>query len=187
MKNLFLVAFSFISLMSLFGFLLPPNTLFDFTVKNIDEQEVSLSKYKGKVILVVNTASKCGLTPQYEDLQKLYVTYQNQGLEILAFPSNDFLRQEPAGNSKIKEFCASTYKVTFPLFAKTSVKGKNISPVFKYLTKKSENGLKDFPVSWNFQKFLLDRNGNLIEVFSPRTKVSEPEVIAAIEKLLING
>ena len=184
MKNLILAVIAFVSLMFLFGFLLPPKNIYEFTVNDIDEKEVSLSKYKGKVLLIVNTASKCGLTPQYEDLEKLYLLYQNQGLEILAFPSNDFLQQEPNGNDKIKEFCKSNYNVTFPLFAKIHVKGKKIAPLFNFLTKKSENGLKNAAVGWNFQKFLINRKGQLVEVFSPTTKVGEKTVTNAIEKLL---
>lgn len=176
-----LAAFSF---MLFSAFLLPPKSIFDFSAKDIDEKEVSLSQYKGKVLLIVNTASECGLTPQYEDLQKLYDTYKAQGLEILAFPSNDFLRQEPGNNQKIKEFCSSKYNISFPLFAKVAVKGKNMHPIYKFLTKKSENGLKDAPVSWNFQKFLLNREGKLVEVFNPRSKVSDKDVIKAVEKLL---
>lgn len=168
------------------AFLLPPKSIFSLSAENIDGQKVALSQYEGKVLLIVNTASECGLTPQYEDLQKLYETYQAQGLEILAFPSNDFLKQEPANNQQIKAFCASKFKVTFPLFAKIAVKGKNIAPVYQFLTKKSENGLKDAAVSWNFQKFLLNSKGELVEVFSPRTKVSSPELIKAVEKLLKN-
>jgi len=151
-----LAAFSF---MLFSAFLLPPKSIFDFSAKDIDEKEVSLSKYKGKVILVVNTASECGLTPQYEDLQKLYETYQSQGLEILAFPSNDFLKQEPGNNKKIKEFCSSKYNITFPLFAKIDVKGKNMHPIYKFLTKKSRKWAKRCARKLEFPKILAQSRG----------------------------
>lgn len=166
------------------AFLLPPKNIYDFTMQDIDGNDVKLSNYKGKVLLVVNVASKCGLTPQYKDLQALYEKYKGQGLEILAFPANNFLGQEPGNNAKIKEFCSSTYSVTFPMFSKISVKGKDIHPLYKYLTSKKENGTVDAPVTWNFQKFLLDKNGNVITSFAPKHKVTEADFIQALEKAL---
>lgn len=162
----------------------PPSSVHDFTVNNIDDQPVALSKYKGKVLLIVNTASKCGLTPQYEELQKVYDQYKDQGLVILGFPANNFLRQEPGSNSSIKEFCTSRFQVTFPLFSKISVKGKRIHPLYQYLTSKAENGKIDAPVSWNFQKFLIDKDGQVIQSFAPSKKVTDKAILRAIEKQL---
>lgn len=162
----------------------PKKIVHDFTVKNIDEKPVSLSEYKGKVLLIVNVASNCGLTPQYEDLQALYEKYKDKGLVILGFPANNFMGQEPGKNAAIKEFCTSKFKVTFPMFAKISVKGKDIAPLYKYLTTKAENGKIDAPVAWNFQKFLVDKDGYVVQSISPSQKVSEEDVIKAIEKLL---
>jgi glutathione peroxidase len=158
----------------------------DFKVKDIEGNEVKLSDYEGKVLLIVNVASKCGLTPQYEDLQELYEMYEGKGLEILGFPANNFMGQEPGTNSEIKSFCTNKYKVTFDMFSKISVKGKDIHPLYEYLTKKENNGKIDAPVKWNFQKFLIDRNGEIICSFSPRDKVSDAEVLKTIEKALKN-
>lgn len=177
-----------ISLLGLFGmsFLLPPAKFYDFKMLDIDGKEKALSDYKGKVVLVVNVASKCGLTPQSKELQALYETYQSKGLEILAFPANNFLGQEPGSNKDIKAFCSEKYSVTFPIFSKISVKGKDIHPLYKYLTSKKENGVLDAPVSWNFQKFLINKEGKLVQSFSPRTNVTEQEFTQALDKLLSN-
>ena len=161
-----------------------PKTVYDFNVQTVDGEATTLRPYKGKVLLIVNVASKCGLTPQYADLQALYDKYKDRGLEILAFPANNFLAQEPGSNSEIKQFCQSNYQVNFPIFAKISVKGKDMHPLYRYLTKKSENGRLDAPVTWNFQKFLINRQGEVLESFSPRTKVTEASVLAAIEQAL---
>lgn len=162
----------------------PKKSVHDFTVKDIDEKSVALSEYKGKVLLIVNVASNCGLTPQYEDLQALYEKYKDKGLVILGFPANNFMGQEPGKNAAIKEFCTSKFKVTFPMFSKISVKGKDIAPLYQYLTTKKENGKVDAPVAWNFQKFLVDKDGYVVQSISPGQKVSEEEVVKAIEKLL---
>nr|WP_264793585.1 glutathione peroxidase [Aureispira anguillae] len=162
----------------------PPTSVYDFTMNDIDDSPVQLSKYKGKVLLIVNTASKCGLTPQYESLQATYEKYQDQGLVILGFPANNFMGQEPAKNSKIKEFCTRKFKVTFPMFSKISVKGKNMHPFYQYLTSKKQNGKVEAPVTWNFQKFLVDKNGKVIQSFAPNQKVTDANVIRAIEKQL---
>jgi glutathione peroxidase len=136
-------------------------TFYDFTVTTIDGQEFPLSQLKGKKVLVVNTASKCGYTPQYEDLEKLFEKYGGDKFTIIGFPANNFMHQEPGTNAEIKQFCTSNYGVTFPMMSKISVKGDDIAPLYSWLTKKEENGLMDAPVKWNFQKFMIDENGNL--------------------------
>lgn len=161
-----------------------PESVHDFTMDNIDGEPVALSSYQGKVLLIVNTASKCGLTPQYKDLQRLYEQYQGQGLEILGFPANNFMLQEPGTNVKIKQFCKDKYNVTFPMFSKISVKGNEMHPLYTYLTSKEQNGVLDAPVAWNFQKFLVDRQGKVITSFSPRDKVSDAKVMRIIKRAL---
>jgi len=136
----------------------------DFTIETLDGKEYDLSQLKGKKVLVVNTASKCGFTPQYADLQKLYEQYGGDDFEIIGFPANNFLRQEPGTNAEIKEFCSMNYGVTFPMMAKISVKGKDMHPVYKWLTSKQENGVLDSSVKWNFQKYLIDEDGKLVDV-----------------------
>ena len=162
----------------------PVNSVFDFKVKDIDDKDVSLSDYKGKVLLVVNVASLCGNTPQYADLEAMYEKYKDKGLVVMGFPSNDFMGQEPEGNKEIKQFCTSKYAVKFPMFSKIDVKGKNIAPLYSYLTQKSENGVVDAKVTWNFQKFLVGKDGRVIASFDPHKKVTEADVIAAVEKAL---
>ncbi len=139
-------------------------TFHDFTVKTIDGEDFKLSELKGKKVLVVNTASKCGYTPQYEDLQKLYETYGGDKFTIIGFPANNFMKQEPGTNEEIKEFCTSRYSVTFPMMSKISVKGDDIDPLYKWLTDKVENGVMDAPVKWNFQKFMIDESGKLVDM-----------------------
>lgn len=163
---------------------LPTKTVYDFTVKDIDGKKVSLDTYKGKVLLFVNVASLCGNTPQYKDIQALYTKYKDKGLVVLGFPANNFMGQEPGDDKEIKQFCTREYAVTFPMFSKISVKGKDIAPLYTYLTQKAENGVIDAPVTWNFQKFLVGKDGKVITSFSPRTLVSEAEVVAAVEKAL---
>lgn len=152
-------------------------TIYDFTMQDINGEKVSLDQYKGKVVLIVNTASKCGLTPQYEDLQKLYDEYKDKDFVILGFPANNFLSQEPGTDDEIKEFCSLNYGVSFPMFSKISVKGNDINPLYQYLTRKDENGVLDASVSWNFQKFLINRNGILVASFSPKTTVDEEDFL----------
>jgi glutathione peroxidase len=156
----------------------------DFTVKDIDGNDVDLSKYKGKVVLIVNTASKCGLTPQYEALQALNEKYKDQGLAILGFPANNFNGQEPGSNQEIKLFCAQKYDVDFDMFSKISVKGEDIHPLFQYLTSEETN--KDFAgeIAWNFNKFLIGRDGKVIGRFEPKKTPNDPEVVQAVEKAL---
>lgn len=155
--------------------------LYDFTMDDIDGKPVNLGQYKGKVLLVVNTASFCGNTPQYSDLETMYEKYQAKGFEILAFPANNFGQQEPGTNAEIKGFCLTKYSVSFPLFSKISVKGSDKHPLYQYLTEKSP-----FPgeVEWNFQKYLVDRSGNVVGRFHHRTKPLSPEIVNEIERVL---
>lgn len=155
-------------------------SFYDFTVKTIDGKDLSLSTFKGKKVLVVNVASKCGFTPQYAKLQELYTKYGNDNFVIIGFPANNFLHQEPGSNEEIKQFCTLNYGVTFPMMAKISVKGKDIAPLYKWLTQKSENGVEDASVSWNFQKFLIDENGNWIASFSPNIDPLSEKIISKI-------
>jgi len=139
-------------------------TFFDFKATTIDGREIELSEFKGKKILVVNTASKCGFTPQYADLERLYLEYGPDKFVILGFPANNFLWQEPKSNEDIAQFCSLNYNVTFPMFAKISVKGKNIHEIYQWLTQKELNGVADAKVKWNFQKFLISEEGKWVDV-----------------------
>jgi len=152
-------------------------SFYDFTVKTIDGVNYDLSQLKGKKVLVVNTASKCGLTPQYADLQKLYETYGGDKFVIIGFPANNFMSQEPGSNSDIKSFCTANYGVTFQMMEKISVKGDDIHPLYKWLTTKSENGVLDAEVSWNFQKFMIDENGRLVNFATPREKPLSDKIV----------
>ncbi len=158
-----------------------PESIYDFKVTALNNGTIDLSAYKGKKILIVNTASKCGLTPQYEALEKLYEKYKDR-LVIIGFPANNFLFQEPGSNEKIAEFCSANYGVTFPMAAKISVKGRSMAPIYQWLTQKKYNHYKDSGVKWNFQKYLINESGELIAMFPPSTTPDSPEVIAAIEK-----
>jgi glutathione peroxidase len=155
--------------------------LYTFTMKTIDGAEKPLSDYKGKVLLIVNVASKCGFTPQYKGLEELYEKYKDKGFVILGFPANDFLWQEPGTDSEIKQFCSLTYKVTFDMFSKISVKGSRMDPLYEYLTKESS---VSGPVKWNFQKYLVDRNGNVVAKFMSSTEPLDEKVISQVEELL---
>ncbi len=143
-------------------------TLYDFKATTIDGKEFDFSTLKGKKVLIVNTASKCGHTPQYKDLEDLYKTYGGDKFVIIGFPANNFLHQEPGTNDQIKEFCTLNYGVTFPMMEKISVKGDSITPLYKWLTNKSENGVMDAPVTWNFQKFMIDENGKVVGMVPPK-------------------
>lgn len=153
------------------------NSLHDFIVKSIDGEDFDLSQLKGKKVLVVNTASKCGLTPQYEELEKLYQSYGGDDFEIIGFPANNFLRQEPGTNEEIKEFCRINYGVSFPMMSKISVKGKKMHPVYQWLTQKSKNQKMDSKVKWNFQKYMIDENGQLVDFASPRTAPLDDQIV----------
>ena len=160
------------------------NSIHQFTMTSLEGEDVSLEKFKGKVLLIVNVASKCGLTPQYEDLQKLYDERNADGLEILGFPANNFAGQEPGTKSEIKEFCTKNYGVTFPMFSKISVKGNDTHPLYQFLTEKEKNGVMDSKVKWNFQKYLLDKDGNLVAMIPPSQSVLSSEVQSQIDELL---
>ncbi len=165
---------------------LPPKekSMYEFTMKDIDGKEVKLDQYKGKTVLVVNTASKCGLTPQYEALQAVFDKYKDKNFVILGFPANNFMGQEPGTETEIKEFCSLKYKVTFPMFAKISVGGKDQHPFYTLLTNAESNPGFSGDITWNFEKFLISKDGKTLNRFSPKTKPDAPEVIEAIEKAL---
>ena len=154
----------------------------DFTVKDINLNEVKLSDYKGKVLLIVNVASKCGFTSQYEGLQKIYELYKDRGFEILGFPCNDFGGQEPGTNEEIKNFCSINYMVTFPLFDKVHVKGDEKEPLFDVLTNNSVTGKSS--IKWNFEKFIIDKEGNIVKRFRSITKPDSKKITSLIEKEL---
>jgi glutathione peroxidase len=158
--------------------------IYQFAVKDIDGKEVNLSEYQGKVLLIVNVASKCGYTPQYEGLQKIYEKYEDMGLVVLGFPANNFGNQEPGNNEEIKEFCSLNYGVTFPMFAKISVKGADIHPLYEFLTSEEANPKYAGEVSWNFNKFLIDPSGKVIARFESKDKPESKKVTQAIEMAL---
>ena len=174
------------------GFVLNPSpaeppvekSLYDFTVKNIDGRDVKLDTYKGKVMMIVNVASKCGYTPQYEGLQALYQKNKDRGFVILGFPANNFMGQEPGTEAEIKEFCSTKYNVTFPLFAKISVTGADQHPLYTFLTNKATNPEFAGDISWNFNKFLVDRSGKIVARFGSKDTPEGETVTAAVEKYL---
>lgn len=157
------------------------STIYSFEVTDIDGKPFKMDSLKGKKIMIVNTASKCGNTPQYADLEKLYNTYKDKNFVILGFPANDFLGQEPGSNEDIKKFCTANFNVSFPMMSKISVKGDEIAPIYKWLTKKSENGVMDSEVEWNFQKYLIDENGKLVDVIPPKESILSDKVKNWIE------
>ena len=152
------------------------NSIYQFTVKSLSEGEFDFSTLKGKKILIVNTASKCGLTPQYKELQALYEKYSGKNFVIIGFPANNFGKQEPGTDDEISKFCSVNYGVTFPMMSKISVKGSDMAPIYQFLTKKEKNGLQDSDVEWNFQKYLINEKGQLEKVISPRTLPSDPSI-----------
>jgi glutathione peroxidase len=152
-------------------------SFYDFKVKNLEGEPFDLASLKGKKVLVVNTASKCGFTPQYKQLQALYEEYGGDKFTIIGFPANNFLQQEPGSNSEIREFCTANYGVTFPMMEKISVKGDDIHPLYKWLTNKSLNGVMYAPVTWNFQKFMIDENGKLVDMVPPRESPSCDKIV----------
>lgn len=157
----------------------PP--VLSFTMKSIEGKEVKLSQFQGKVVMFVNVASKCGLTPQYQALQSLHDRYAGKGLVIIGVPANDFGRQEPGSDSEIAEFCTGKYGVKFPMMSKVSVKGEKQCDLYRFLTSKETNPKFAGDISWNFEKFLVSRKGEVVQRFSPRTKPDDPAVIKAIE------
>ena len=157
-------------------------TIYQFKVKDIDGKTFDFATLKGKKIMIVNTASKCGLTPQYEQLEALYDKYKNKNFVIVGFPANDFMSQEPGSDKEIAQFCQLNYGVSFPMMSKITVKGKDMHPVYHFLTEKAKNGLEDNKVEWNFQKYLIDEKGHLVRVVSPRILPNDQSIIAWIEK-----
>lgn len=156
-------------------------TVYNFQLKSIKGEDFSLEQFKGKKILLVNTASHCGLTPQYAQLQELHENYKDK-LAVVGLPCNDFGNQEPEAEDKVAQFCETNYQVTFPLTSKVAILGDNPHPLYNFLTKKELNGLEDSEVKWNFQKYLIDENGNLIHVFSPMVEPLSEELLNEIEK-----
>ena len=152
-------------------------TIYQFKVKDLSGDDFDFSSLQGKKVMIVNTASKCGLTPQYKDLEAVYKEYKDKGFVIVGFPANNFASQEPGTNEEIQTFCQQNYGVTFPMMDKVSVKGDDMCEVYKFLTQKSKNGLQDSEVEWNFQKYLINEKGELVKVIKPKTLVTEPEVI----------
>jgi glutathione peroxidase len=175
-----------------FGFIFNPSpefnssekSIYEFSMKDIDGKDVKLDSFRGKVVMIVNVASKCGLTPQYEGLEALYKKYKEQGFVVLGFPANNFMGQEPGTETEIKEFCKLKYDVSFPMFSKISVKGKDQHPFYTFLTSEKSNAGFSGDIGWNFEKFLFNKEGKTIARFSPSTKPDSTEVIEAIEKAI---
>lgn len=189
MKKIIMLAFSAMFLFS--GFVQAQNkkskkvdtqSIYQFKVKTLDGETFDFSTLKGKKVLIVNTASKCGYTPQYEQLEKIYKEYKAKGFTVIGFPANNFNGQEPGTNEEIESFCKLNYGVTFPMMEKISVKGDDISPIYQFLTQKAKNGLKDSEVKWNFQKYLIDKKGHLVEVYYSKTKPDAAEIVNWIKE-----
>ena len=161
-----------------------PKSIYDFTMRTIDGDHVSLKSYQGKVVLLVNVASKCGFTPQYAGLEALYEKYKDRGLVIVGVPANNFMSQEPGTDEEIKKFCSNKYNVTFPMMSKVSVKGDDKTPLYVFLTGKETDPQFGGDIKWNFTKFLFDRNGNPVARFEPNVTPDSPQVTAAIESAL---
>jgi glutathione peroxidase len=159
-------------------------SVYDFKMKDIDGKNVNLKKYKGKVVMIVNTASKCGYTPQYEGLEAIYKKYKDQDFVVLGFPANNFRGQEPGTDKEIKEFCTLKYDVTFPMFSKISVKGEDQHPLYKFLTEKETNPQFAGDITWNFNKFLIGKDGKVVARYETKIKPDDATVTAEIEKLI---
>ncbi len=155
-------------------------SIYDFKVKTLEGKDFDFSTLKGKKIMIVNVASKCGNTPQYKELEEVFEKYRNDGFVIIGFPANNFGGQEPGTAAEIRKFCTENYGVTFPLMSKISVKGDDMAPIYKWLTSKKENGVMDSEVKWNFQKYLIDENGKLIDVINPKEKPDSDHILAWI-------
>ncbi len=168
---------NFVFLLFMMPLFLSAQNFYDFKVSDINGDEYAFEDLKGKKVMIVNVASKCGLTPQYEQLQEVWERYGGDDFVIIGFPANNFMKQEPGSNNEIKQFCTANYGVSFPMMSKISVKGDEIHPLYKWLTTKELNGVLDTEISWNFQKFLIDENGHLIKTISPRTKPNDKEII----------
>lgn len=182
MKTLLLAILSFVMITTTDTNENKKESIHQFKVKDINGKSFEFSSLKGKKVMIVNTASKCGLTPQYEKLEALYQKYKNDNFIIIGFPANNFMGQEPGTDQEISSFCQKNYGVSFPMMSKISVKGKGMHPVYQFLTKKSKNGLEDNEVQWNFQKYLIDEEGHLVKVISPRTQPDDASIIQWIEK-----
>lgn len=178
MKTLLIIGLSILS----FSGIDDSKTIHQFKVSDIEGQEFDLASLKGKKVMIVNTASKCGLTPQYEQLEAVYKKYKDANFVIIGFPANDFMSQEPGTDEEIASFCTKNYGVTFPMMSKISVKGSDMAPIYQFLTSKKYNGLEDSKVKWNFQKYLIDEEGHLVKVISPTTKPDDAEIISWIEQ-----
>lgn len=165
---------------SLFG----ASNVHEFTLNSIDGKPAPLSAYQGKVVLIVNVASRCGFTPQYAGLEALYEKYKDRGFAILGFPANNFGSQEPGTNEEIKTFCSTKYNVTFPMYSKISVKGDDKAPLYQFLTDKDANPATGGEIQWNFTKFLVDKSGNVVARFEPKVTPDSPDVASAVEKAL---
>ncbi len=161
-------------------------SIYEFTMDDIDNNPVAFEIFRNKVILIVNVASKCGFTSQYKGLQELYQEFKNDGFLVIGFPANNFLKQEPGTNSEIKQFCSTKYNVSFPMFSKISAKGEDISPLYKFLTDKETNPQFFGKIKWNFTKFLIDRNGKIVDRYSPMTRPDSKKVKRKIGQLLVN-
>jgi glutathione peroxidase-family protein len=158
--------------------------IYQFIMTDIDGKAVHLSEYKGKVVLIVNAASRCGFTPQYEGLEKIYLKYKDKGFVILGFPANNFLGQEPGTDQEIKTFCSLKYNVTFPMFSKISVKGADIHPLYAYLTGRDTDPEFGGTITWNFNKFLIDKKGKIVNRFDSKVTPEDPKLIGEVEKYL---
>jgi glutathione peroxidase len=156
-------------------------SIYDFKANTIEGEPFDFNSLKGKKVMIVNTASKCGLTPQYAQLEELYKSYKDSNFVILGFPANDFMRQEPGSNEEIQEFCSKNYGVSFQMMEKISVKGKDMHPLYIFLTQKSQNGFSDNEVSWNFQKYLISEDGKLEKVIDPGTKPNDKKILDWIQ------
>lgn len=174
----------FLGLLAVCGVLLRATTVLDYIPLSIDGKPLPLASYRGKVLLIVNVASHSNFTAQYQSLESLYEKYKDQGLVVLAFPSDDFGKEEPGGNDEIKKFVGEKYKTTFPLFAKISLTGEHVAPLYQYLTDKVANPTTGGPIRWNFTKFLVDREGKVAQRFEPDVTPDSPELAVAIEKTL---
>ena len=178
MKHFFL--FCLFSLFCTYTFA-QTKSFYDFSATDIEGNPVSMSQFKGMKVLVVNVASECGNTPQYKELQEMYEKYGAEKFTIIGFPANNFGEQEPGSNAEIKQFCTGHYHITFPIMSKISVTGDDMDPLYTWLTKKSENGVLDAPVTWNFQKFMIDENGQVVGSVKPKTNPNTKEILDWIE------
>lgn len=168
-STIFIFAISILLFKFDLGAKMSEKTIYDFSAKSIDGKEISMSQYKGKVMLIVNVASKCGFTPQYEGLEKLYRKYKDKGFVVLGFPCNQFGKQEPGTEEEIMQFCKSNYDVTFPMFSKIDVNGENAHPLYVFLKQKAPGILSTQDIKWNFTKFLVDQQGNVLQRYAPAT------------------